>query len=308
MATSWVAPDEGALRERRRRESELDQLRRWNGFTPEKLAEMAATHGDMIGPFVDSIRPYSGERIYTMDQVAARTGVERQVFERVLAAAGLADQAMASEDDVQALAMLNTALAGGIPEDVFVQMLRVFSDSLGKVADACSRLFHLYVHEQLRSGGVGGADLLEATNAIGVPLLGLIEPAVLFFNRKAWEKAFREDMMLHLAEEASAPPSEPGQFRRAVLFVDLSSFTPLTEAMGDAAAAQVIDRFSELVREATARYSGQVVKQIGDAFMLVFPDGRLAVGCGLAVKDRAASERQFPALRIGAHTGAVLYP
>jgi adenylate cyclase len=208
-----------------------------------------------------------------MDEAAARSGVDRGLFGRVLAAAGPADQLMASEEDVEALAMLNTALAGGIPEDVFVQMLRVFSDSLGKVADACSRLFHLYVHEQLRAGGVGGGDLLDATNAISVPLLELIEPAVLFFNRKAWEKAFREDMMLHLAEEATAAPTEPGQFRRAVLFVDLSSFTPMTEAMGDAAAAQVIDRFSELVREATARHSGQITKQIGDEFMLVFPDG-----------------------------------
>jgi class 3 adenylate cyclase/YHS domain-containing protein len=186
-------------------------------------------------------------------------------------------------------------------------MLRVFSDSLGKVADACSRLFHLYVHEQLRSGGVGGAELLEATNAISVPLLGLIEPAVLFFNRKAWESAFREDMMLHLAEEANPSPSEPGQFRRAVLFVDLSSFTPLTEAMGDTAAARVIDRFSQIVRAASAQCSGQVVKQIGDEFMVVFPDGRLAVQCGVAIKELSAAERHFPALRIGAHCGSVLY-
>jgi adenylate cyclase len=191
----------------------------------------------MIGPFVDSIRPYSGNRTFTMNDAAARAGVDRDLFDRDLAAAGLVDQVMASEEDVRALAMLNTALGRGIPEDVLMQMLRVFSDSLGKVADACSRLFHLYVHEQLRSGGVCGAELLEATNNISVPLLALIEPAVLFFNRKAWEKAFRADMMLHLVEEATAPPTEPGQFRRTVLFVDLSSFTPLTEAMCDAAAA-----------------------------------------------------------------------
>ena len=203
--------------------------------------------------------------------------------------------------------MLNAVLSGRIPEDVSLQMMRVFSDSLGKVADACSRLFHLYVHEQLRSDGVGGAELLEATNAIAGPLLGLIEPAVLFFNRKAWERAFGEDMMLHLAEDATAPASLPGQLRRTVLFADLSSFTPLTEAMGDAAAAQVVDRFAEIVRDAAARWFGQVVKQIGDEFMLVFPDGRLAVRCGIAIRDAAASQAPFPALRIGAHSGELLY-
>ena len=277
------------------------------GFAPEKLAELSASQGDMIGAFVESIRPYRGDRIYTIEQAASEAGIGLELFRRVWAAAGRAEQRMASDDDVQAFAMLNTALAGGIPEDVFAQILRVFSDSLGKVADACVRLFHLYVHEQLRSGGAGGAELLDATNAISSPLLELVEPAVLYFNRKAWEQAFREDMMLHLAEEATGPASTPGQFWRTVLFVDLSSFTPLTQAMGDTAAAKVIDRFSELVRAAAAQCSGQVVKQIGDEFMLVFPDGRLAVTCGLAIRAAAAAEPQFPALRIGAHSGAVLY-
>ena len=287
--------------------AELIQFAVGRGYSPEKLAEISATHGDMIGQFVESIRPYRGERTLTMDEAAERAGVDRAVFDRVVTAIGMTSQEMASEEDVEALAMLNLALAGGIPEDAFVQMLRVFSDSLGKVADACSRLFHLYVHEQLRAGGAGGAELLERTNAIGDPLLGLLEPALLFFNRKAWEKALREDMMLHLAEEATAPSEVPGQFRRSILFVDLSGFTPLTEAMGDDAAAEVVGRFSGLVREATAQWAGQVVKQIGDEFMLVFADGGLAVRCGLAIKARAAAETRFPALRIGAHSGSVLY-
>src|SRR5260370_23109038 len=165
------------------------------------------------------------------------------------------EQHMASEEDLEALTMLNMALTGGIPEDAFVQILRVFSDSLNKVADAASRLFHLYVHERLRAGGAGGAELLEVTNSISGPLLGLIEPGLLFFNRKAWERALREDMMLHLAEEATEAAGIPGQFHRSILFVDLSSFTPLTEAMGDAAAAEVVGRFARLVREATAQGS-----------------------------------------------------
>jgi class 3 adenylate cyclase/YHS domain-containing protein len=77
--------------------------------------------------------------------------------------------------------------------------------------------------------------------------------------------------------------------------------------MGDAASATVVDRFSELVRDAVARCSGQVVKQIGDAFMLVFPDGHFAALCGLAIQQSARAESRFPALRIGAHVGSVLY-
>src|SRR5207302_10398920 len=72
-------------------------------------------------------------------------------------------------------------------------------------------------------------------------------------------------------------------------------------------AARVVGRFSDMVRVAAARCSGQVVKQIGDEFMLVFPDGRAAVSCGMEVRRQAATEPRFPALRIGAHVGSVLY-
>src|SRR5439155_7789271 len=116
-----------------------------------------------------------------------------------------------------------------------------------------------------------------------------------------------EDMMLHLSEHATPLTDVPGEFMRSVLFVDLSSFTPMTEAMGDAAAARVVERFSELVRDASARCGGQVIKQIGDEFMVVFADGGAAVNCGLTVQDLVAAEPRFPAVRIGAHFGSVLY-
>jgi adenylate cyclase len=64
---------------------------------------------------------------------------------------------------------------------------------------------------------------------------------------------------------------------------------------------------AELVRDSAAQCSGQVVKQIGDEFMLVFPDARSAARCGLAIQEKAADEAQFPALRIGSHLGSVLF-
>jgi class 3 adenylate cyclase/YHS domain-containing protein len=195
----------------------------------------------------------------------------------------------------------------GIPEDVVLQMLHVFADNLSRVADAANRLFHLYVHERFRAEGLSGAQLFAATQAMSDQVGGLVDPAVQYFFRKGWERAVREDFLLHLAEEMTAPADVPGQVVRAILFVDLSSFTPLTEAMGDAAAARVVDRFSDIVRDAAAGCQGQVVKQIGDEFMLVFGDGRSAASCGLAIQDQANAEPRFPALRIGAHVGSVLY-
>jgi len=277
------------------------------GYTPEKLVEITNRHGDMIQPFVETFGARRGEPVCSAEEAASRAGIEPQVFERLRVAAGLQDLRQAYEEDVEALRLMKTALDAGLSPEVLAQMLRVFADGTGKIADGNIRLFHLYIHEQMRAGGGGGADLLEVSNAISRPLLDLVEPGLLYFHQKAWERAMAEDMMMHLAEEATATSEVPGEFVRAFLFVDLSSFTPMTEAMGDAAAARVVERFSELVRDGAAQCSGQVVKQIGDEFMLVFPDGRSAATCGLTIQEAAAAEPRFPALRIGSHVGSVLF-
>jgi len=172
-----------------------------------------------------------------------------------------------------------------------------------------SKLFHFYVHERLKAQGLTGDELLKATDAAGEISRPQLEPTILYFHRKAWEKSVREDLVMHMAEEAGlTPPSEtPGELTRAVMFVDLASFTPMTEAMGDLQAAQVLDRFSAIVREAAIAWDGRIVKQIGDAFMLVFPDARSAAACALEIETQTAKEAQFPAVRVGIHWGTVLY-
>jgi class 3 adenylate cyclase/YHS domain-containing protein len=91
------------------------------------------------------------------------------------------------------------------------------------------------------------------------------------------------------------------------MFADLSGFTPLTAAMGDHAAAEVLSRFAAAVRRVTAEHDGRVVKQIGDAFMLVFDDRRAAVLCGAELLAWCAREPRFPPLHVGAHAGEVLF-
>lgn len=134
-----------------------------------------------------------------------------------------------------------------------------------------------------------------------------MEPSIAYFHRKAWEAALQEDMLGHFAAEV-APPDQPvNQFAVAVLFVDLAIFTPLTEAMGDVAAAAVIQLFADMVREEAAFGSGRVVKQIGDEFMLVFPTALGALRFALRLALRAASTPRFPSLRMGANFGTALY-
>jgi YHS domain-containing protein len=130
------------------------------------------------------------------------------------------------------------------------------------------------VHARLRAEGLSGPELMDSTHAASEELRALMEPTILYFHNKALAQSLEHDVALHAAEESGLlPPSDvTGQLDASVVFVDLASFTSLTESMGDVTATELLSRFSQLVRRAVNHCEGRVVKQIGDAFMLVFPD------------------------------------
>jgi adenylate cyclase len=275
------------------------------GIDAQTIAAAVAQQGDLLERFTDYVGAPEGEPRSLAD-AAGDVGVDVDVARRLRAAAGLPMDEIYDED-VAALRALRTALDVGLPEEALLQLMRVFADALDRVADAEVRLFHFYVHERLRSQGLDADAVAAATTAAGDALMELVEPTILYFHRKAWTRVLREDMFLHFAEEVASPDAPVGELPVAVLFVDLASYTSLTEAMGDAAAAEVVDRFSQLVREESLPCDGRVVKQIGDEFMLVFPTAAAAVHCALTIAARAADEPNFPGLRMGAHAGTALY-
>jgi adenylate cyclase len=116
-------------------------------------------------------------------------------------------------------------------------------------------------------------------------------------------------MMLHVTEGLVRPAQDgsQAQLRLGIVFLDLSSYTSLTDVMGDRAAATIVERFSEIVHEAATRFDGRVVDRVGDALLMVFPDPTAAVTCALEIERTVAAEPQFPAVRGAVHWGEVLY-
>jgi adenylate cyclase len=295
------ADDESAAEDLQR--ARLIRFAARRGIPPEEVARICSEQGDMLAAFVRWAITSGASAGYMLEDVADRSGLDPELVDRVWAAAGLRDQTRAFDEDIEALRLVAIALQFGLPVEVLLQMLRVFADALGRVADAAVRAFHLHVHEVFRAEGLSGAELMAATQAIADPLTGLVEPAVLYFHRKSWERANREDLLLHLMEESTTP----GELVRTLLFIDISGYTPLTEQLGDAGAAKVVARFSDIVRDRAAKHNGQIVKQIGDEFMITFPTPAAAVDFGVAVRHRTQAEPAFPGVRIGAHCGPVLF-
>jgi GGDEF domain-containing protein len=203
---------------------------------------------------------------------AGTLGWSAETLRHFLEGTGLTERgAWLDDEDVQALRTLKLAEDAGFPEDALVQLARVYADALGRVAEAEVRLFHFHIHERLKAQGLSGQALVAATTAARDRGSPMMEPALVYFHRRGLERAMQEDALLHLQDDADRF-AHPGQLRAAIAFVDLASFTPLTEAMGDEAATQVLGRYGRLVREAVRRHDGRIVKQIGDAFMLLFLD------------------------------------
>jgi adenylate cyclase len=253
------------------------------GAGPEAIARLMRDGEDIIGRFLELVTTEPGRAGHSLDEVSNLAGIEPELVQRLWIAAGLSDQPEAYDEDIAALRWMARTLELGLPAEALLQVVRVLADALGRVAEAETRLFHIYVHERLRADGLARADLVDATRSISQPLLDLADPTLLYFHRKARERAVREDMVLHLAEDVVTPASTAGLLPIAVVFVDLASFTPMTEAMGDIAAAHVVERFSDVVREATGQIGGRVIKQIGDEFMIVLPSADAAVRCGLDI-------------------------
>ena len=105
-------------------------------------------------------------------------------------------------------------------------------------------------------------------------------------------------------QSANTPPDP------AVLFADLAGSTSIYEKLGDTAAKAMIDECLTLMRSATARHGGRVVKTIGDELMCVFPDADRG---SMAAVEMQSSVAGLPAvggvrrsIRVGLHAGPLI--
>ncbi len=279
------------------------------GFGAEVISRAEARE-KILRRYLDQVFPGGVSETYSLAETAEMTGLQAELVGRLWDTIASEDQSQRLHaEDVEMLRGWKVALDAGLPEEALFQIVRVYVESLGRVAEAEARLFHFYVHERLKDSGLSDLEVVAATRIASGRTRELIEPAVLYFHRRGRATALREDMLLHLAEYAGPVdrPHTPAQLRLAIAFLDLASFTPLTESMGDVTAAQVVERFSKLVREVVNRHHGRVVERIGDAFMLVFTEPRSAVACALEIDQRTTAEPQFTAVRGGIHFGPVLY-
>lgn len=271
------------------------------GYTPEDLKRAIDDGEDIV--YSDLLYAPVTERI-TVEEAASELDLPVERIEALRTAVGIAGMPI-DHRDIEVLATLKRMLELGLPFEALLEAARVYGDALRRLAETETRLLRFYVAEQLEEAG----DLDEAERARRAQeLLELIQatvdPIVTHVHRLHMLRSAVEDAFALLG--ASGGHSR-GAMEATICFVDLASFTPLAQVHGDEVAADVLERFDTLVREFVPRHDGSLVKQIGDAFMLRFPDAVSAIRFATELDEATARERHFPAVRIGIHSGPVLY-
>jgi adenylate cyclase len=280
------------------------------GITLDTLAKAASDPESVFCHYLDDMGDHYAVPAHSLQEATERFGIDLDQARRLMDSAGVDEHGeMLDDRDMDFLKSCKIALDAGMPEEALLQILRVYSDNMARIAEVGARVGHFYMHQPLMAKGHSGAESIEMLESAFQRIEPLVEPAIFYFHHKGLERAQWEDMLMHLEEEAglAEKPETPGQIRQAIMFVDLASFTPLAEAMGDVRAAQVLQRFSSIVRAAARRAHGRIVKQIGDAFMLMFSEPHQAIICAVGLEEHCAKESQFPAVRAGIHWGPVLY-
>jgi class 3 adenylate cyclase len=161
------------------------------------------------------------------------------------------------------------------------------------------------MHERLEEEGTDVPQIMKQIEDLQAAVLLLLDSIVERVHHEHLLLASIEDAYVHLVDTDA--PGGRGSVDATIVFVDVESFTQLTEAQGDAAAMETMTRVDSCVRELALEYGGKVVKEIGDALMLAFRDSAEAVRFAAELEQTVRGDDSLPGLRIGMHCGPAIY-
>ena len=290
--TTAAAAQARVVARMRERGHSLDELR------------TAVRDGRLAFGYVEDLIPGARERTIGRAEAAARTGLEEELIERVMTLLGTptALEGTLNEQDVDAINSMSAVLGAGFPLVALLQLVRVYAQSIRKIAEAEVRLFHLYVHEPLIRQGVDALEMAEEMEGLARDLLPLTSPLMEYIHQRYLRFYIEQDVVGHMEVDYGGM-RQMGRVRMAFCFVDLTGFTRYTEEEGDEEAFDLVERFVETV-EATLPAEATIVKTIGDEVMIVSPDPvtltEWAVGFLALFQER-------PQPRVGVHYGRAVY-
>jgi adenylate cyclase len=276
---------------------------RERGHSLEDLKQ-AGREGRLAFGFAEDLFPRPEDQL-SLEEVARETGLEPELIERILVILGtpLGRERLLGPDDVKALRHCARVLAAGFPLVAFLQLVRVYVQSLRRIADAEVRLFHLYVHEPMIRDAVPELEMAEEMGELAGDILPLAAPLTEYLHTRYLRFFLEQDVVGHMESEMGTAASQVHHVPVTLCFIDLTGFTRYTEEEGDLEALDVVENFVETV-EATLPPEATIVKTIGDEVMVVSPDPASLTEWAVSLLARFPRR---PQPRVGVHYAQAVY-
>jgi class 3 adenylate cyclase len=253
---------------------------------------------------------FAGLSDTTFHELSARTGIPLELLMVVREAFGFAEprpEDHVREDELSVVPLIELQLSSGFRPVAIERWLRVYGDSLRRIAETEADWWKTEVELPLLEGGMSEGEMLEAQADVGSLMAPLIEQAVLALYHGQQEHAWSKNAV----EDVEAALERAGLHSRlhrppAMCFLDITGYTRLTEERGDEAAADLAATLATLVRRSSQEHGGQPVKWLGDGVMFYFQDPGQGVVAALDMVD-GVSTHALPPAHVGIHAGPVVF-
>ncbi len=287
---------EGRAREARR--ALLDELHA-GGVELEELRQAVAEDRLALLPVE---RLISSDTRYSAREICEETGLDLDFFQAQRRALGLAvpdpDERIYGEPDLESGRLGRQYREAGLPDDDALEAQRVLGRGMARYVEAVTTL----VGQTVLEGAADEHELAQRLEAMSRTLLPLAGPWLERVFALHLREALRQEVIT--SEQLATGRLDAGR-DTAVAFADLVGFTELGETIPVEELGSVAGRLARLA-EAVIEPPVKIVKEIGDAVMLVSPDPAPLVEAGLRLVEGSEGEDGLPAIRAGIAFGTAV--
>jgi adenylate cyclase len=253
---------------------------------------------------------FAGVSGTTFQQLSAETGIPLELLMVVREAVGFAEprpQDHLHHNELSVVPLIQLQLSKGFRPVVIERWLRVYGDSLRRIAEAEAAWWNSEVEVALVESGMTEGEMLQVQADLGSQMTPLIEQTLLALYHGQQEHTWSQVFVEHVEGALEAA----GLYRRlerppAMCFLDLTGYTRLTEEQGDEAAADLATRLATLVRRSAREHGGTPVKWLGDGVMFYFRDPADAVQAAVEMVE-VVGQNGLPPAHVGIHAGPVIF-
>jgi adenylate cyclase len=283
---------------------------------PESVLERAVAEGWLNLDHIDGYLPFEpGPRSSrTFADFEASLGPKGSLLPAVYEGLGLPRPDPDAPVHLQEEALFERFLQGwrlSHDADTLLRAARLFAEGTRSATIGWAELFTEKTgrdaQQRVRSGEI---DRIPPEVVLAVGTLVRLAPELFaWLGQRYLEQQFTANIVegierfLAARDLTARPKAEPPP---AIVFVDLSGFTRLTEERGDEAAVRAATSLQRKAETVSTRRGGRLVKVLGDGVLLRFSEAMPALEATLDLVEETVEPLGSVAAHAGVHTGPVV--